>query len=104
MQNVIHLEFLFIVLGVALFPAGRARSLATCAAIRSGLALAGLRAGPAEPVATLPPGFVAVEGALLGIGGVLALGSALAAVRSARTSGDSRGGRGRGGRRARGGP
>jgi hypothetical protein len=83
-QNVIHLEFLFIVLGVALFPAGRARSLATCAAIGSGLALAGLRAGPTELVATLPPGFVAVEGALLGIGGVLALSSALAAVRSAR--------------------
>jgi hypothetical protein len=84
-QNVIHLEFLFIVLAVALLPAGRARSLAACAAIASGLALAGLRAGPAQPVATLPPGFVAVEGALLAIGGALALGSALAAVRSART-------------------
>jgi hypothetical protein len=83
-QNVIHLEFLFIVLSVALLPAGRARSLAACAAISSGLALAGFRAGPTELVATLPPGFVAVEGALLGIGGVLALGSALAAVRSAR--------------------
>ncbi|MGH7514785.1 MAG: hypothetical protein ACREOQ_17910 [Gemmatimonadales bacterium] len=85
MQNVIHLECLLIVLGVALLPAGRTRSLAACAAIGSGLALAGLRAGPAQPVATLPPGFVAVEGALLVIGGLLALTSALAALRSART-------------------
>jgi hypothetical protein len=84
-QNVIHLEFLLMVLGVALLPTVRARSLAACATIGSGLALAGLRAGPAQPVAALPPGFVAVEGALLAIGGLLALSSALAAVRSART-------------------
>jgi hypothetical protein len=82
---VIHLEFLLIVLGVALLPAGRARSLAACAAISSGLAVAGLRAGPVQPVTTLPAGFLAVEGALLAIGGALALTAALAAVRSART-------------------
>jgi hypothetical protein len=83
-QNVIHLEFLLIVLGVALLPAGRARSFAACAAIGSGLALAGLRAGPMQPVAALPPGFVAVEGALLAIGGALALGSAVPSLRSTR--------------------
>lgn len=84
-QNVIQLEFLFIVLGVAWLPAGRARSLAASAAISSGLAVAGLRAGPGQPAATLPAGFLAVEGALLAIGGAVALISALAAVRSART-------------------
>lgn len=84
MQNVIHLEFLLIVLGVALLPAGRARSLAACAAIGSGLAVAGLRAGSKQPMAALPSGFVAVEGALLGIGGALALGAAVSSVRSTR--------------------
>jgi hypothetical protein len=41
--------------------------------------------GPVQPAATLPAGFLAVEGALLAIGGAVALISALAAVRSART-------------------
>lgn len=50
---------------------------ALLAAVAAGLAMSGLRAG-ATP---LPPGFLAVEGALFGLAGTLAVGSALLAGR-----------------------
>jgi len=80
-QNVIHLEFLLLVLAAALLPAGRARLLATGGAISAGLAVAGLRAGPVEAAGALPPGFLAVEGGLFALGAVLALGAAAFAAK-----------------------
>jgi hypothetical protein len=84
-QNVIHPEFLLIVLGTALLPEGRPRRFAGCAAVTVGLALAGAGAGPTEPPPALPPGFLAVEAGLFVIGAALGIGSALVVVRSSRT-------------------
>ena len=95
MQNVIHLEFLLIVLGVALLSAGRARSLAACAAIASGLAAGGASGRSRAAGATLPPGFVAVEAALLAIGGALALGWPSPRCGRRRIAGDVGGSAGR---------
>jgi len=55
-------------------------------AIVVGLALAGLRAGPEQPVTLLPAGFLAVEGALFAEGAVLGLAAAALAARAARGS------------------
>ena len=85
MQDVIHVEFLLIVLAAALYRRPREQRLAACAAIASGLALAGLRAAPIPKVSSGPPGFVTVEGALLAIGAGLAIGSVVSAMRAART-------------------
>lgn len=85
-QDVIQLEFVVLVLAVPLLPAGRGRALAAGGPIGAGLALAALRAGPEGPGATLPAGFVAVEGALFAGGAVLALAAAQAGVRGARGS------------------
>jgi hypothetical protein len=79
-QDVIQLEVLALVLAAPLLPPGRARGLAVGGAIAIGLALAGLRAGPGDPVAVLPAGFLAVEGALLAGGGVLGLAAAAAGL------------------------
>jgi hypothetical protein len=71
--------FFLVVLGAALLPdvAARASVLATVAAAAAGLAIAALTAG-ATP---LPAGFLAVDGALLVLAIVTALGSALLARR-----------------------
>jgi len=87
-QDVIQLEFLLLVLAAPLLPPGRARSLGAAGAIAVGLALAGLRAGPEEPVTALPAGFLAVEGALFAGGAVLGI----AAAERARHAWESRGG------------
>jgi hypothetical protein len=83
MQIVIQFGFLALVLAVALLPPGRSRILTTCGAVVIGLALAGLRAGPGEPVMALPAGFLAVEGALFAGGAVLGVAGAVFAVRAA---------------------
>lgn len=74
--------FVLVVLGAALLPdvAGRACVLAAVAASSAGLAIAALTAGAAP----LPAGFLAVDGALLVLAVVLALGSALLARRDHR--------------------
>jgi hypothetical protein len=89
----IHLGFLLILVGAALLPPSRARRGAGLAAVASGLALAGL-AGVSAPLAvpsaaalaTLPPGFLAADAALLVLGAVLALGSVLIAVLDRRSA------------------
>src|SRR5215207_9977989 len=93
MQNMIHLGFLLILLGAALLPRSRARRAAGLAATASGLALAGL-AGTASPfaepsaasLAGLPAGFLAADAALVVLGVVLAIGSALVAVLDRRSA------------------
>jgi len=82
---VIHVEFLLIVLAAALYRGSGEQRLAARAAIASGLALAGLRAAPIPEVSSGPPGFVAVEGALLAIAAGLAIASVVSAMRSTRT-------------------
>jgi hypothetical protein len=81
----IHPGFLLALLGAALLSEGRGRLPAALATVASGLALAGLRAGPASPE-LLPAGFVAVEAALLTLGATLAISSAFVALRSERSS------------------
>src|SRR6476646_7870251 len=83
-QNMIHPGFLLALLGAALFSDGRGRLLAALATVASGLALAGLGAGPA-PAESLPAGFVAVEAALLTLGAMLAMGSAFVTLRRERS-------------------
>lgn len=92
-QDVIQLEFLLLVLAAPLLPPGRARVLGAGGAIAIGLAVAGLRAGPGEPVASLPAGFLAVEGALFAGGAVLGIAAALGA-RAASGSGSGLAGAG----------
>ena len=92
-QNMIHLGFLLILVGAALLPPSRARRAAGLAAAASGLALAGL-AGTASPLAEpgaallsgLPAGFLAADAALVVLGAVLAIGSALVAVLDRRAA------------------
>jgi hypothetical protein len=84
MQDVIQPGFLSLVLAIPLLPPGRSRALAAGGAIVIGLALAGLRAGPGEPVTALPAGFLAVEGALFAGGAVLGMAGAVSASRAAR--------------------
>jgi hypothetical protein len=84
-QDVIQLEFLLLVLAATLLPPGRPRALGAGGAIAVGLALAGLRAGPEQPVTALPTGFLAVEGALYAGGAVLGIAAAMTA-RAARAS------------------
>ena len=81
----IHPGFLLVVLGAALLPLSRGRVLAMLASISSGLAVAGLQAGPPRPASALPPGFVAGEAALLASGATLAIAAAISAVRSTRS-------------------
>lgn len=89
----IHLGFLLILVGAALLPPSRARRAAGLAAAASGLALAGL-AGTASPLAEpgvallagLPAGFLAAGAALVVLGAVLAIGSALVAVLDRRAA------------------
>lgn len=83
-QNMIHPGFLLVLLGAALLSDGRGRVLAALATVASGLALAGLGAGPA-PAESLPAGFVAVEAALLTLGATLAMGSAFVTLRRERS-------------------
>ena len=85
-QDVIQLEVLALVLAAPLLPPGEARTLAAGGGIAVGLALAGLRAGRGDPVAALPAGFVAVEGALLAGGAMLGLAAAAAGFRAGRGS------------------
>jgi hypothetical protein len=85
-QDVIQLQFLALVLAAPLLPPGRGRALAALGAIAVGLAFAGLRAGPAEPVAALPAGFLAVEGALFAGGAVLGISAAAVGARAARAA------------------
>ena len=85
MQNMIHPAFLLLLLGAALLPIGRPRSLAALAAVTSGLGLAGLRSGPTLEGSAPAPGFAAVEAALLAVGAALAIAAALAALRRAGT-------------------
>jgi hypothetical protein len=93
MQNMIHLGFLLILLGAALLPRSRARRAAGLAATASGLGLAGL-AGTASPLAEpgaaslagLPSGFLAADAALVVLGAVLAIGSALVALLDRRSA------------------
>jgi hypothetical protein len=84
MQDVIQPGFLSLVLAIPLLPPGRSRALAAGGAIVIGLALAGLRAGPGEPVTALPAGFLAVEGALFAGGAVLGMAGAVSGSRAAR--------------------
>jgi hypothetical protein len=89
----IHIGFLLILLGAALLPPSRARRAAGLAAVAAGLALAGL-AGAASPFTEpaqaallgLPAGFLAADAALLVLGAVLAVGSALVAVLDRRSA------------------
>ncbi|HET9040189.1 MAG TPA: hypothetical protein VFN40_08470 [Gemmatimonadales bacterium] len=89
----IHVGFLLILTGAALLPSSRARRAAGLAAAASGLALAGL-AGVSAPLsmpgrtalAALPSGFLAADAALLVLGAVLAVGSALVAVLDRRSA------------------
>lgn len=81
MQNMIHPAFLLLLLGAALLPIGRPRSLAALATVASGLGLAGLRAGPMLEGSAPAPGFAAVEAALLAVGAALAIAAAVGAVR-----------------------
>ena len=87
-QDVIQLELLALVLAAPLLPPARPRALAAGGAIAVGLALAALRAGPGNPIPALPPGFLAVEGALLAGGAVLGLAAAAVGLRAARGSHD----------------
>lgn len=79
--------FLLLLVGAALVGAPRARVMAGSAAVAVGLALAALRAGPQSATASLPPGFVAVDVALLVAGLVLAGAASIPAFRTARASG-----------------
>src|SRR5262245_45597785 len=80
----IHTEFVLVLLGAALVPSPRERSLASLGAIASGLGYAGLTAGPG-PAEVLPPGFVAVEAALLFVGAALAIAAAQASIRDRKS-------------------
>ena len=89
----IHLGFLLILLGAALLPRSRARRAAGLAATASGLGLAGLAgtaSALAEPgaasLAGLPSGFLAADAALVVLGAVLAIGSALVALLDRRSA------------------
>jgi hypothetical protein len=92
-QDMIHVGFLLILTGAALLPSSRARRAAGLAAAASGLALAGL-AGVSAPLsmpgrtalAALPSGFLAADAALLVLGAVLAVGSALVAALDRRSA------------------
>jgi hypothetical protein len=88
MQNMIHLGFLLILLGAALLPRSRARRAAGLAATAAGLALAGLAGTEpgAAAVAGLPSGFLAADAALVVLGAVLAIGTALVAVLDRRSA------------------
>jgi hypothetical protein len=88
MQNMIHLGFLLILLGAALLPRSRARRAAGLAATASGLALAGLAGTEpgATAVAGLPSGFLAADAALVVLGAVLAIGTAMVAVLDRRSA------------------
>jgi hypothetical protein len=84
----IHLGFLLILVGAALLPPSRARRAAGLAAAASGLALAGLAGTEpgAGSLAGLPSGFLAADAALVVLGAVLAIGSALVAVIDRRSA------------------
>src|SRR5436853_7756253 len=81
-QDVIQLELLSLLLAVPLLPGGRGRVLAASAAIGAGLGLAGLRAGPAGAMVTLPPGFLAVQAVGVLAGALLALAAAALSARA----------------------
>jgi hypothetical protein len=73
--------FLLLLLGAALVPGRRARSVVSAAAIAAGLALAALRAAPMP----LETGFASANAALAALAVVLGVAGAVAAVRQART-------------------
>ena len=89
----IHPGFLLILLGTVLVPDDRARRAGIVATCAAGLALAGLRATEAalDPAAlsALPPGFLAVDSALVWVGIGLAGGAAVAAGRGGRSTASS---------------
>ena len=74
---ILECGFLLLLLGAWLLPDVASRRASALAAIAAGLATAGLRAG-ATP---LPPGFLAVDGALFVLAVILAFGSTLLAGR-----------------------
>ena len=74
---ILECGFLLLLLGAWLLPDAASRRASALAAIAAGLATAGLRAG-ATP---LPPGFLAVDGALFVLAVILAFGSTLLAGR-----------------------